>query len=157
MAHPGSEITWHRLSDEERLAVRRAAGKVLARHSWVLAAWHHGSSALGDRPARDIDVAVVAKTIPEDLGITDGLADELSEAAGIDAIPFDVRIVSGSSPVNAPSPVFLGEMLHHGTRIYESDRAARIDWEATAMSIWLDFAPVWERMRRTALERWAHG
>lgn len=147
----GNEIIWHRLSEEERLAVRRAAEKVLARQPWVLAAWHHGSSVLGDRPARDIDIAVVAKRIPTDLGTTDALADELAATSGIDAIPFDVRIVNGASPV------FLGEMLGHGTRVYESDRAARIDWEATAMSIWLDFAPVWERMRRIALERWAHG
>lgn len=97
------------------------------------------------------DVALVAKPIPKDLAVVDGVGRELAAASGIHAIPFDVRIVNGASPV------LLGEMLNHGRLLYESDRAARIEWEAAALSLWLDFKPVWQRVRKAALTRWARG
>jgi len=151
MIDPAGELSWHVLSDEERAALHRAAEEVLPRHPWVLAAWHHGSSAVADRPARDVDLALVARPLPADLAVVDALGRELAAASGIRAIPFDVRIVHGASPV------FLGEMLGHGRLLYESDRAARIEWEAAALSLWLDFKPVWERVRKAALTRWARG
>ncbi|MFP3941469.1 MAG: hypothetical protein ACLF0P_14315 [Thermoanaerobaculia bacterium] len=93
----------------------------------------------------------MAQPIPGDLAVVDEMGEELATASGIRAIPFDVRIVNGASPV------FLGAMLTHGSLLYESDRAARIDWEAYALSVWLDFKPVWERMRKAALTSWARG
>lgn len=151
MIAPADELSWHVLSDEDRAALRRAAEEVFPRHPWVLAAWHHGSSAVSDRPARDMDIALVAQPIPGDLAVADELGRELATASGIRAIPFDVRIVNGASPV------FLGEMLSHGSLLYESDRAGRIEWEAAALSFWLDFKPVWKRVRKAALTRWARG
>lgn len=145
------DLTWYRLSKGERTAVRRAAQEILAGHRWALAAWHHGSSAAAGEPARDVDIAVVAEPIPTDLAVTDRVAEELAAASSIESIPFDVRIVNGASPV------FLGEMLRRGTLIYERERATRIEWEAAAMSLWLDFKPIWERARRAALASWTRG
>jgi hypothetical protein len=92
-----------------------------------------------------------ALPVPTDLGVTEALAADLASTSGFDAIPFDVRIVNGSSPV------FLGRLLRQGSLVFERDREARIEWEAMAMSLWLDFRPVWERMRRQALRSWARG
>jgi predicted nucleotidyltransferase len=144
-------IRWHELTAEERVRVHEAIRTVLADHPWVTAAWHFGSSAIGGRPARDIDVGILAATVPTDLALTERLAAELASTSGFDAIPFDVRIVNGSSPV------FLGRFLRQGSLAFERDREARIEWEALAMSQWLDFRPVWERMRRQALRSWASG
>jgi predicted nucleotidyltransferase len=144
-------IRWHELTDEERGRVREGMRTVFADHPWVTAAWHFGSSATGGRPARDIDVGILAATVPTDLGVTEALAADLASTSGFDAIPFDVRIVNGSSPV------FLGRLLRQGSLVFERDREARIEWEAMAMSLWLDFRPVWERMRRQALRSWARG
>lgn len=149
--HREEGIRRHQLTDEERGAVHEAIRTVLADHPWVTAAWHFGSSATGERPARDIDVGILAATVPTELGVTETLAADLASASGLDAIPFDVRIVNGSSPV------FLGRFLRQGFLVFERDREGRIEWEALAMSLWLEFRPVWERMRQQALRSWARG
>lgn len=146
-----ADIQWHELSEDERAALPVAAAECLGRCPWAVAAWWFGSSLVGERPARDVDVALLAAPIPENLTATHRIATDLAAASGIAVIPFDVRLV------NAADPVFLGRFLTHRRLIYESNRRARIEWEAAAMSRWLDYRPVWERLRRTALERWAHG
>ncbi len=140
-------IVWHRLTADERTHLTRVAPAVFARHGWVRAAWLFGSAASGERPARDIDIAVLARPIPhwrQPLR----LARELADETGIAAVPFDVRLV------NAASPVFLNEVLKHRQLLYEADARERIGFEARAMTLWLDFKPYYERLRSAAFERW---
>ena len=141
----------HALSAAERASIEAAAPRVLGPCDWAVAAWHHGSSVKIGGPARDVDIAVLAREDALPVRGLEAVARAFSEASGIDAIEFDVRLV------NRASPVFWNQLLKHGRRIYERDRVARIEWEAGAMSRWLDFAPVWKRMRGEALDRWSRG
>ena len=147
-------LDWHVLTGPERRRLQEAAGEVLATRPWVVAAWHHGSSAQEGSAARDIDLALVAGGTPAGPPApaeVEAIAREMAERSGIRAVPFDVRVV------NDADPVFLGAMLRGGLRIYEGDREARVEFEVRAMSLWLDFRPVWERIRANARRRWVGG
>jgi len=145
------EIRWHVLSADERARLQHAAATILPRYEWVRAAWLHGSAAPEGHPGRDLDIGLLARPLPRKWGEEARLAGDLAEATGIHDVPFDVRIVNGASPV------FLNNMLRSAVRLYEADRGERILFEARAMALWLDFQPVWEKLRREALERWSHG
>lgn len=121
---------------------------MLSRHVWVKAAYLYGSVARADRPARDIDIGLVGDP-PAHWGAESGIAAELQAATGISAVDFDVRLLGGCDPV------FLGALLREGKIIYEADREARIRFETRALSLWLDFRPVWERVRGAVTRRWA--
>ena len=79
------------------------------------------------------------------------IAASLADDMGMRASQLDVRVV------NDGSPVFLHSMFSSAELLYEADRPARIRFEANAHSRWLDFRPVWERMRKAALESWNRG
>lgn len=129
------------------MRLKEAAGRVLGRHPWVAAAWFHGSAARG-QPARDIDIALVGS--PPSWSAEARITRELVDESGLSEIEFDVRAVDESA-----SPVFLGNLLRDGELIYEANRERRIEFQAHAMSMWLDFRPVWERLRKEAFERWS--
>jgi len=115
--------------------------------TWVKAAYLHGSVARAAGPARDIDIGLLGDA-PE-WGAELGIAGELQAASGITAVDFDVRLVAGADPV------FLGALLREGKLIYEADHEARIRFETQALSVWLDYQPVWERVRHAVTRRWA--
>ncbi|MBI3182179.1 MAG: nucleotidyltransferase domain-containing protein [Myxococcales bacterium] len=140
-------IAWHRLTDAERQRLEAVAPLVFARHDWVRAAWLFGSAAKGDRPSRDIDIAVLARPVPR-WGEPIRVGHALADATGITAVPFDVRLVNGASPV------FLNQVLSARRLLYQADGRERIDFEARAMSAWLDFKPIYERLRSGAFDRW---
>jgi predicted nucleotidyltransferase len=141
-------IRWHRLSAQERALLQAVVREVLSRHPWARAAYVYGSVARGDRPARDIDIGIWADPIPADRRAEIALGLELSAALSL-PIDVDVRIL------NRADPVFLNNVLREGRLLHDVDPAARCWFEARAISRWLDFRPVWERMRREMLERWA--
>ncbi|MBI4704512.1 MAG: nucleotidyltransferase domain-containing protein [Deltaproteobacteria bacterium] len=147
---PADAITWHVLSDADRGRLRDAARRVLGRCDWVQAAYLYGSAARG-RPARDIDVGLLAGRLPVEWGAELAVGALLAAESGLGRELFDVRVI------NWADPVFLNGMLREGGLLYEADREARIRFEALAMAQWLDFRPAWERVRAEVLRRWAGG
>jgi predicted nucleotidyltransferase len=146
---PEERIRWHRLTAEERARLRDACARVLPRAPWVIAAYLYGSAGRGERPARDLDIALLTSGPPPAWDDELRLADELADESGIHEIPFDVRLLAGADPV------FQNEVLRVGARLYDRDPGARAAFEAQAMARWLDFKPVWERMCAAARARWA--
>ena len=143
-------IRWHRLSTAELARLQAAAPRILSRHPWVKAAYLHGSAARGDRPARDIDIGLLADPVPQGFAAEAAIAAALRDETGIRAVDFDVRVI------NQASPVFLNQVLRDGVLLHEADHAARVAFEVRAMSLWLEFRPIYERLRAAALARWAH-
>jgi predicted nucleotidyltransferase len=143
-------IEWRVLGAEQLTRLAAAASRVFADEPAVVAAWFYGSARTGRRPARDVDVGIAVRSIPDrrELG---RLAHALATAAGMDEAILDLRVLNGASPV------FLNEVLRNGERIYEADREERIRFEASAIARWLDFEPVWRRTRERVLARWSHG
>lgn len=109
---------------------QRAAGR---RGMWIL-----GCSS---RARRRLSTIVPSRPFKKRSGASLGLAPD----------QLDLRII------NDADPVFLGRMLAGGVRVYESNREARVQFEARAVARWLAFTPVWERMRGSAAERWSRG
>jgi len=132
-------------SETDRARLRASIARVLALHPWVKAAYLYGSVARADRPARDIDVGLVGD--PPGWGAEAAIAADL-QAAFAAPVQFDVRLLRGADPV------FLGSLMREGLVVYEADREARIRFATNALSVWLDFQPVWERMR-VVPHRWA--
>jgi predicted nucleotidyltransferase len=122
----------------------------LPRYPWVQAAYLHGSAAATERPARDIDIALVCAEPPA-WDVEGAIASDLHEAFPLPPIHYDVRCVLGASPI------FLHRVLVAGKLVYESDRSARVWFEAKAISRWLDYQPCWERVRREVLRKWSGG
>ena len=146
-------IRWIVLDEPQRARLREALADALAGRPAVLAAWHYGSSAQGSHPARDVDIGLLARH-EERLAVhkeAPSVAAELAGALGWDAAVLDVRAI------NDGSPVFLHRMFRSAELLYEADRPARIRFEASAHSRWLDYRPVWERMRAAAFARWTDG
>lgn len=128
----------------------KAAARVLSSRPEVAAAYLHGSAARGE-PAADLDIAVLFNGTAPHAGELETLAAQL-QAEGAPAGPeLDVRPLAGTSPR------FRANVLREGRLLYEADRTARLEFEARALSEWLDFKPTWERMRRRMFDRWAHG
>ena len=143
------QIGTHELTDDERSALGAAARALLGRYPWVRVVYLYGSAARRERGARDIDIGIVADPIPESWKAEIGLATELADATGIEDVPIDVRIL------NQADPVFLGKMLGDAELLAEASQADRVRFEVRAMSLWLEFKPVWERMRAQVLAGWA--
>ena len=120
---------------------------------WAAAAWLYGSAARPSHPARDIDIGLLAlgQVEPAHLEACSDIAASLSDRSGWAIERWDVRVV------NRADPVFLGRFLREAQLLYERDPAARIAFEARAHSLWLDFRPAWQRIRRAALNGWANG
>jgi predicted nucleotidyltransferase len=137
------------IQDQDRDRLREAAATVFARHPEVVAAWLHGSAAGGDR-AGDLDLALLLKPSAAPFPLLHILATELREE-GVARPELDLR------PLHGTSPRFRATVLRNGLLLYDGDPAGRVAFEARAMSEWLDFKPVWERMRGHMRERWMNG
>lgn len=141
-------IRWIVLGEAERSRLAKAAEQIFSQFEWVRVAYWYGSS-VGARPARDIDIGLVAQPLQRAFGELETLADALAHASGLSPELLDLRIV------NQADPVFLGAMLSGGVRLYEADRDERCRFEAQAVACWLDFRPAWERTRAAVQKRWA--
>lgn len=138
------------ITPEMRGRVVDSAREVLPRYPWAKAAYLFGSATRSSRPARDLDLGIVAEPIPLPFPGEVRVAEEIAHDAAL-PVPVDARILNGASPR------FLNQVLKDGTLIYEQDREARVRFEVQAMSLWLDFRPTWIRVRREVLLRWADG
>jgi len=144
---PRRETVLVRPRDREALA--RAARSVFGGHPEVVAAWLHGSAVRGELAA-DLDVAVLLEPEARDARLLDRIASELREEADV-PLEIDLR------PFGGTSPRFRISVLRDGALLFERDSHARVRAEARAMVEWLDFKPVWERMRARMRDRWAGG
>lgn len=146
----GDHIEWLTLDGSSRDRLESAIASTLADHAWVEAAYLYGSLAIPGSKGRDVDIGL-AVSRPPDLRQLDAITGRISELSGISADKLDIRVLDTSSPV------LLGEVLGKGRRVYEASAENRIRFEAMAHSVWLDFKPVWERMRREMLQRSSRG
>ena len=138
-----------KLSVEELDRLAHAAQRLFAAIPEVVALYLYGSAARGEA-ARDLDLGVVvARPVPP--ATVEAWAATL-QAEGAPAGPeIDLRVLSGAAPR------FRCEVLRTGRVLYEGSEPGRIEFEASAMSEWLDFRPTWLALRRRMLERWTHG
>jgi predicted nucleotidyltransferase len=143
-------IRWLQLTDADVERVRAAVGEVLAGQPQVVAAYHYGSSARR-QPARDIDIGLVVDRAAMRSLDVDAIAANIAVACGRGVDQLDVRVV------NDADSVFLGNLMREGVRCYERDLDGRVAFEVQAMNSWLDFQPVWDRMRKRVLKVWSHG
>lgn len=144
------DVPRRRLLDPGELArLHAAAVAVLGSQDDVVAAYLYGSAARGEAAA-DLDIAVLFRDAPVS-GRLEQLAGELQRQGAPDGPEIDLR------PLNGTAPRFRITVVREGRLLVERDRAARLEHEARAMSVWLDFRPTWERMRQRMLARWAHG
>lgn len=138
------------MTDDDVGRLRTAIAAVMSRHPEVVAAYHYGSSARG-KPARDIDVGIVVDRAALRTVAVDRIAERLATESGRSVEEFDVRVV------NDADPVFLGNLMREGKRCHERDRDGRVAFEVQAMNAWLDFQPVWDRLRNRVLGVWSRG
>lgn len=150
-APTGDRIEWLTLDGPSRDRLESAIATTLESHTWVDAAYLYGSLAIPGGTGRDVDIGLAVSRPPADDRQLDAIAERISTLTGIAPEKLDIRILDTSNPV------LLGEVLGKGRRIYEADAENRIRFEAMAHSVWLDFKPVWERMRREMLERSSRG
>lgn len=143
-------IRWHVLSADERDRLAASLRAVLPGHPWAKAAYLYGSAARRDRPARDVDLGIWADPVPADRAAETAIVVELGRRLPL-PVEIDLRILNGASPV------FLNNVLRDGQLLYDADPEARSWFEAKAMAQWLDFRPVYERIRREVLEGWSRG
>jgi predicted nucleotidyltransferase len=143
-------IRWISLSDDEVVHLRQAVAQVSMSLPGLVAAYHYGSSARR-RPARDIDIGLVAEHTARSMIDVDAIVTRIAERTNRPRDDFDVRVV------NDADAVFMGNLMREGKLCYERDRDARVAFEVRAMNAWLDFQPVWERLRRRTLEVWSRG
>lgn len=149
MAEPDA-IRWLHLTDAQVMDLRVAVGAVLRNHPLVVAAYHYGSSARS-LPARDIDIGLVVDHHARHSVDADTIAADIAAKCGRPIDELDVRIV------NDADSVFLGNLLREGKLCYQRDLDSRAAFEVQAMNAWLDYQPVWDRLRRRMLETWSRG
>lgn len=135
-------------TDLQRL--KQGAEHVFGARSDVTAVYLYGSAARGES-ARDLDVAVLFRSEPPPPRELEELAAELQRAGAPHGPEIDLRCLNGTAPR------FRANVLRDARVLVDRDRAVRIAAEARALSEWLDFKPVWERMRARMLERLGDG
>ncbi|MCK5800629.1 MAG: hypothetical protein KAI47_25750, partial [Deltaproteobacteria bacterium] len=100
--------------------------------------------------AADLDVAVLLRA-PLQPRRLEELATGLQAAGAPQGPEIDLR------PLNRAAPRFQVNVLREGKLLFERNSAERVVREAAFMSRWADFKPVWKKMRRLMLDRWANG
>jgi uncharacterized protein len=106
----------------------------------IVAAYLFGSLAQGRAtPRSDIDVAVLLKQIPKQLGgATDRQLKLMDDFRRFADREVDVVIL------NTAPPVLIDQALRYGRRLYESDRAERVDFEVRAGQEYADLQPMYD-------------
>jgi predicted nucleotidyltransferase len=126
------------------------AARLLAADPRIIAAYLYGSAARGE-PASDLDIALLTREESVDVGDLERIAARLQAEAAPSGPDIDVRFLAGTAPR------FRANVIREGRLLYDGDPEARIRFEAQSLGEWLDFKPVWERMRRRMFDRWSHG
>jgi predicted nucleotidyltransferase len=144
-------IESHTVTDGERERIRAAVVSLALRREWISAAYLFGSATSSARPARDIDIGILTSGAPLPFVASSEFVAALAAETGIREIAFDVRIIDRADPV------FLNNLLSARACLFSRNEATRIEFEACAMAAWLDFKPVWTRVRTEVLERWSRG
>jgi predicted nucleotidyltransferase len=114
----------------------------------IVAAYLFGSVARDEvLPSSDVDIGVIlAQGRPltlEELVPLDDLREELALLVGR-----DVDLV----PMNGAHPELLHRILRDGVLLYQTDPAARVNFEVQARNEYWDLLPSLELYRRTVLE-----
>jgi predicted nucleotidyltransferase len=106
----------------------------------IVAAYLFGSSAQGRANLRsDIDIAILLKQIPKQLGgATDRQLKLMDDFRGFADREVDVVIL------NTAPPVLKDQVLRHGRRLFERDRQARVEFEVRAGQEYADAIPVYD-------------
>ena len=134
-------------TEHEQLA--EAAREVFGNQPDVIAAYLYGSAAR-DEPAADLDIAVLFRA-DADPARVEALAAELQARGAPRGPEIDLRLLRGAAPR------FQTTVLREARLLFERDRKMRLQAEVVFMSMWADFKPTWDRMRRRMLDRWARG
>jgi predicted nucleotidyltransferase len=127
-----------------------AVARILSERPDVIAAYLYGSAARGEAAA-DLDIALLFRDADLDLRQLGELSARIQAEGAPDGPEVDLRPLAGTGPR------FRANVLREGRLLYQVDRERRLEFEARALSEWLDFKPTWERMRRRMFDRWAHG
>jgi hypothetical protein len=122
----------------------------LGRRADVVAVYLYGSAARGE-PARDLDLAVLFHPEPPPPSELEALAARLQREGAPHGPELDLRCL------NRTAARYRATVFGEGRLLLERDRAARIEAEARAYSQWLDFKPIWERLRARMFERLSGG
>ena len=120
----------------------------LSRQPDVVAAYLFGSQARGTARARsDVDVAVLfaarldeQTTLERQLAILVALTDLTSREVQVTVL-------------NRASPFFTFQVLKDGRRLYERDKAERVEFEVRAYKTYFDFQPILEYQNKMLLKR----
>jgi predicted nucleotidyltransferase len=138
-----------RLGADELLRLAAATADVFAPEPEVVAVYLYGSAARGE-PAADLDVAVLADRALAPARL-EALAAALQARGAPDGPEIDLRPLAGTAPR------FQFTVIREGIPLFERDAKLRAAREARIASVWADFKPTWERMRRRMLDRWRDG
>ena len=106
----------------------------------IAAAYLFGSLAQGRAtPRSDIDIAILLKRVPKQLGgATDRQLRLMDVFRGFADREVDVVIL------NTAPPVLKDQVLRYGRRLYECDRQARIEFEVRAGQEYVDAIPAYD-------------
>lgn len=150
MAMPPSLPERRRLSARDLERLREAATTVLQPIPEVVAAYLYGSAARGE-PARDLDIAILFRDELPPARDLERMAADLQRLGAPHGPEIDLR------PLNRTAPRFRANVVREGRVLVDRDPRKRVEAEARALSEWLDFKPVWERMQREMRARWSRG
>jgi len=106
----------------------------------IVAAYLFGSLAQGRAtPRSDIDIAILLKRVPKQLGgATDRQLRLMDVFRGFADREVDVVIL------NTAPPVLKDQVLRYGRRLYEHDRTERVDFEVRAGQEYADLQPMYD-------------
>jgi uncharacterized protein len=106
----------------------------------IAAAYLFGSLAQGRAtPRSDIDIAILLKRVPKQLGgATDRQLKLMNAFRGLADREVDVVIL------NTAPPVLKDQVLRYGRRLYESDRTIRVNFEVRSGQEYADLQPMYD-------------
>ena len=106
----------------------------------IAAAYLFGSLAQGRAtPRSDIDIAILLKPVPKQLGgATDRQLRLMDVFRGFADREVDVVIL------NTAPPVLKDQVLRYGRRLYECDRTKRVDFEVRTGQEYADLQPMYD-------------
>ena len=106
----------------------------------IAAAYLFGSLAQGRAtPRSDIDIAILLKQVPKQLGgATDRQLKLMDDFRGFADREVDVVIL------NTAPPVLKDQVLRYGRRLYEHDRTTRVEFEVRAGQEYADAIPMYD-------------